>query len=53
MKEQSLIEMRNRIDVLEGAVTYCLTTIKELETYIENKALEEVDIIDAEAIDIE
>jgi len=53
MKESSLIEMRNRIDVLESAVTYCLTTIKELEGYIQAKAAENVEVIDAEEAVIE
>jgi len=53
MKESSLIEMRNRIDVLESAVTYCLTTIKELEGYIATKAAENVEVIDAEEAVIE
>ena len=39
--------MRNRIDVLESAVTYCLTTIKELERYIQAKAAEDAEVIDA------
>tara|TARA_R110000796_G_scaffold27286_1_gene75394 strand:- start:284 stop:421 length:138 start_codon:yes stop_codon:yes gene_type:complete len=45
--------MRNRIDVLESAVTYCLTTIKELEGYIATKAAENVEVIDAEEAVIE
>jgi uncharacterized coiled-coil protein SlyX len=53
MKESSLIEMRNRIDVLESAVTYCLTTIKELEGYIATKAAETAEIIDTEEVVIE
>jgi len=53
MKESSLIEMRNRIDVLESAVTYCLTNIKELERYIQAKAAEDADVIDAEEVVVE
>ena len=42
--------MRNRIQVLENAVAYCLTTIKELESYIQAKAVaDSADVIDAEA----
>ena len=45
--------MKNRIDVLESAVTYCLTNIKELERYIQAKAAEDADVIDAEEVVIE
>jgi len=53
MKESRLVEMRNRIDVLESAVTYCLTNIKELERYIQAKAAEDADVIDAEEVVVE
>jgi hypothetical protein len=47
--------MRNRINVLESAVAYCLTTIKELESYIETQAEKKAEVEDAqiEVIDSE
>ena len=54
MKESSLIEMRNRIQVLENAVAYCLNTIKELESYIQAKAVaNDVEVVDAEEVVVE
>jgi hypothetical protein len=45
--------MKNRIRVLENAVVYCLTTIKELEGYIGTKAAENKEVVDAEQVVVE
>ena len=52
MKELTLIEMKNRIDVLESAVTYCLTSIKEIESKIQAQEDNNIDI-DTHEVDAE
>lgn len=42
--------MKNRIDVLESAVTYCLTSIKEIESKIKSEEDNNIDI-DIEEVD--